>query len=409
MKKETEQTKDMKILVINAGSSSLKYQLFDMNGEKVIAKGNCEMIGLDGSVISYKRNGKEDKFPGAKNQEEAITKILNILIDKEIGVIESFKEISAVGHRVVMGGSKFKESVLITEKVIKEVEELSALAPLHNPANALGIRACKKVMPKTPMVAIFDTAFHQTMPEIAYMYGIKYEDYKKYNLRRFGMHGTSHRYVVEELAKVLKKDKNKVKAITCHLGNGSSITAIENGQSVDTSMGLTPLQGLVMGTRSGDIDPTLVEFLCNKKNMTVSECMMYLNKECGLLGISGKTSDMRAVRGFADKGDARSKLALDMLSYSARKYVGQYLAVLNGADAIVFTGGIGENRNEMREQIIENMENLGIILDKKKNDNFKRGEIELISSKKSKIKIYVIPTDEELMMARDTKDLVSKK
>ncbi len=310
---------------------------------------------------------------------------------------------------VVMGGSKFKESVLITEKVIKEVEELSALAPLHNPANALGIRACKKVMPKTPMVAIFDTAFHQTMPEIAYMYGIKYEDYKKYNLRRFGMHGTSHRYVVEELAKVLKKDKSKVKAITCHLGNGSSITAIENGQSVDTSMGLTPLQGLVMGTRSGDIDPTLVEFLCNKKNMTVSECMMYLNKECGLLGISGKTSDMRAVRGFADKGDARSKLALDMLSYSARKYVGQYLAVLNGADAIVFTGGIGENRNEMREQIIENMENLGIILDKKKNDNFKRGEIELISSKKSKIKIYVIPTDEELMMARDTKDLVSKK
>lgn len=409
MKKEEIKQEGMKILVINAGSSSLKYQLFDMNGEKVIAKGNCEMIGLDGSVISYKRNGKEDKFPGAKNHEEAISKILNILIDPEIGVIKSFKEIGAVGHRVVMGGSKFKESVLITEKVIKEVEALSSLAPLHNPANALGIRACKKVMPKTPMVAIFDTAFHQTMPEIAYMYGIKYEDYKKYDLRRFGMHGTSHRYVVEELAKVLKKDKSKLKAITCHLGNGSSITAIRNGQSVDTSMGLTPLQGLVMGTRSGDIDPTLVEFLCEKKNMSVKECMMYLNKQCGLLGISGKSSDMRAVEGFANKGDARSRLALDMLSYSVRKYIGTYMSVLNGADAIVFTGGIGENSKELREEVLSNMENLGVVLDKKKNDNFTRGKIELISSKKSKIKVYVIPTDEELMMARDTQALVLKK
>ena len=407
MKKEIVKEEPMKILVINAGSSSLKYQLFDMNGEKVLAK--CEKIGLAGPVISYKHDGKEEKFEGAKNHEEAIAKVLNLLIDPEIGVIKSFKEISAVGHRVVMGGSIYKESVVITEKVIKDVEKLASLAPLHNPANALGIRACKKVMPKTPMVAIFDTAFHATMPEVAYMYGIKYEDYQKFNLRRFGMHGTSHRYVVEELAKVLKKDKSKVKAITCHLGNGSSITAIRNGESVDTSMGLTPLQGLVMGTRSGDIDPTLVQLLCEKKKMTVDQCMTYLNKQCGLLGVSGRSSDMREVEGYANKGDARSRLALDMLSYSVRKYIGTYTAVLNGADAIVFTGGIGENSKELREEVISNMENLGIVLDKKKNDNFTRGQIELISSKKSKVKVYVIPTDEELMMARDTKELVSKK
>ena len=396
----------MKILVINAGSSSLKYQLLDMEKEKLIAKGNCEMIGLSGSVISYKHDGKEEKFKGAQNHEEAIKKVLDILVDKDKGVISSFKEIDAIAHRVVMGGYIFDKSVLITEKVIKDIEKLSSMAPLHNPANAMGMRACKKVMPKTPQVAVFDTAFHSTMPEKAYMYGIKFEDYKKFHLRKYGAHGTSHKYVVEQLAKVLKKDVSEVKAITCHLGNGSSITAIENGKSVDTSMGLTPLQGLVMGTRSGDIDPTLVQFLCKDKNMTVDEVITYLNKECGLLGISGKSSDMREVEAFADKGDARSKLALDMLTYSAKKYIGTYLAVLNGADAIVFTGGIGENRPEMREAIVSNMENLGIVLDKKKNDNFKRGQIELISSKKSKIKLFVIPTDEELMMARETEEIV---
>lgn len=396
----------MKILVINSGSSSLKYQLLDMEKEKLIAKGNCEMIGLSGSVISYKHDGKEEKFKGAQNHEEAIKKVLDILVDKENGVISSFKEIDAIAHRVVMGGYIFDKSVLITEKVIKDIEKLSSMAPLHNPANAMGMRACKKVMPRTPQVAVFDTAFHSTMPEKAYMYGIKFEDYKKFHLRKYGAHGTSHKYVVEQLAKVLKKDVSKVKAITCHLGNGSSITAIENGKSVDTSMGLTPLQGLVMGTRSGDIDPTLVQFLCKDKNMTVDEVITYLNKECGLLGISGKSSDMREVEAFADKGDARSKLALDMLTYSAKKYIGTYLAVLNGADAIVFTGGIGENRPEMREAIVSNMENLGIVLDKKKNDNFKRGQIELISSKKSKIKLFVIPTDEELMMARETEEIV---
>ena len=398
----------MKILVINSGSSSLKYQLFDMDNEKVLAKGNCEKIGLDDPIISYKHDGKEETFAGAKNHEEAIKKVLNILVDPKNGVIKSFKEIDAIGHRVVMGGWIFKESVLVTEKVIKDIEKLSDMAPLHNPANAMGMRACKKIMPKTPQVAVFDTAFHSTMPDYAYMYGIKYEEYKKYNLRKYGAHGTSHRYVTNELAKALKKDVSKVKAITCHLGNGSSITAIENGKSVDTSMGLTPLQGLVMGTRSGDIDPTVVQFLCEHKNITPAQAISYLNKECGLLGISGKTSDMRAVKGFAEKGDERSKLALKMLAYSAKKYIGTYLAVLNGADAIVFTGGIGENRPEMREEIISNMENLGIVLDKEKNDNFKRGQVELISARKSKVKIYVIPTDEELLIARDTKAIVTK-
>ncbi len=398
----------MKILVINSGSSSLKYQLFDMDNEKVLAKGNCEKIGLDDPIISYKHDGKEETFAGAKNHEEAIKKVLDILVDPSNGVIKSFKEIDAIGHRVVMGGWIFKESVLVTEKVIKDIEKLSDMAPLHNPANAMGMRACKKIMPKTPQVAVFDTAFHSTMPDYAYMYGIKYEDYKKYNLRKYGAHGTSHRYVTYELAKALKKDVNKVKAITCHLGNGSSITAIENGKSVDTSMGLTPLQGLVMGSRSGDIDPTVVQFLCEHKNITPAQAISYLNKECGLLGISGKTSDMRAVKGFAEKGDERSKLALKMLAYSAKKYIGTYLAVLNGADAIVFTGGIGENRPEMREEIISNMENLGIVLDKEKNDNFKRGQVELISARKSKVKIYVIPTDEELLIARDTKAIVTK-
>lgn len=396
----------MKILIINAGSSSLKYQLLDMANEKLIAKGNCEKIGLSDPVISYKHDGKEETFVGAKNHEEAIKKVLDILVDKKNGVIKSFDEIGAIGHRVVMGGWIFKESTLIDDKVIEDIEKLSEMAPLHNPANAMGMRACKKVMPNVPQVAIFDTAFHTTMPEVAYMYGLKYEDYEKFHLRKYGAHGTSHRFVVQELAKALGKDVKDVKAITCHLGNGSSITAIRNGESVDTSMGLTPLQGLVMGTRSGDIDPTVVQFLCKDRNMAVDQTINYLNKECGLLGISGLTSDMREVQAEALKGNKRCKLALDMLSYSARKYIGTYLAVLNGADAIVFTGGIGENRPEMREQIICDMENLGIVLDKEKNDNFKRGQVELISAKNSKIKIYVIPTDEELMMAKDTLNIV---
>ena len=396
----------MKILIINAGSSSLKYQLLDMTNEKLIAKGNCEKIGLNDPIISYKHDGKEEIFEGAKTHEEAIKKVLNILVDKDKGVIKSFDEIGAIGHRVVMGGWLFKESSLIDEEVTRKVEELSDLAPLHNPANAMGIRACEKVMPNTPQVVIFDTAFHTTMPEKAYMYAIKYDDYEKFHIRRYGAHGTSHRYVTQELAKVLGKDISEVKAITCHLGNGSSITAIKNGQSVDTSMGLTPLQGVVMGTRSGDLDPTVVQFLCSHKKQSVDEVLNYLNKECGLLGVSGVSSDHREVTKAAEKGNKRAELALDLLAYSVKKYVGMYMAVLNGADAIVFTGGIGENSAEAREQILENMENLGIILDKEKNNNFKRGQIELISAPESKIKVYVIPTDEELMMARDTLNIV---
>ncbi len=396
----------MKILIINAGSSSLKYQLLDMTNEKLIAKGNCEKIGLNDPIISYKHDGKEEIFEGAKTHEEAIKKVLNILVDKDKGVIKSFDEIGAIGHRVVMGGWLFKESSLIDEEVTRKVEELSDLAPLHNPANAMGIRACEKVMPNTPQVVIFDTAFHTTMPEKAYMYAIKYDDYEKFHIRRYGAHGTSHRYVTQELAKVLGKDISEVKAITCHLGNGSSITAIKNGQSVDTSMGLTPLQGVVMGTRSGDLDPTVVQFLCSHKKQSVDEVLNYLNKECGLLGVSGVSSDHREVTKAAEKGNKRAELALDLLAYSVKKYVGMYMAVLNGADAIVFTGGIGENSAEAREQILENMENLGIVLDKEKNNNFKRGQIELISATNSKVKVYVIPTDEELMMARDTLNIV---
>ena len=398
----------MNILIVNAGSSSLKYQLLDMDKEKVIAKGNCEKIGLSDPFISYKHDGKEEIYKGAKNHEEAIKKVLDILVDKKNGVIKSFDEINAIGHRVVMGGWIFKESTLIDDKVIDQIDKLSEMAPLHNPAHVLCMRACKKVMPKVPQVAVFDTAFHTTMPEKAYMYAIKYEDYDKYHVRRYGAHGTSHRYVVQELAKVLKKDVKDVNAITCHIGNGSSITAIKNGKSVDTSMGLTPLQGVVMGTRSGDIDPTVVQFLCSHKKQTVDEVLNYLNKECGLLGVSGVSSDHRETTKAAEGGNKRAQLALDLIAYSVKKYIGSYLAVLNGTDAIVFTGGIGENSKEAREQILENMETLGIVLDKEKNNNFKRGQIELISAKNSKIKVYVIPTDEELMMARDTKEIVKK-
>ena len=396
----------MKILVVNAGSSSLKYQLLDMSNDKLLAKGNCEKIGLSDPIISYKHDGKEKIFKGAKNHEEAIKKVLNILIDKNIGVIKSFDEIGAIGHRVVMGGWIFKESTLIDDEVIDQIDKLAEMAPLHNPAHVLCMRACKKVMPNIPQVAIFDTSFHSTMPEKAYMYAIKYEDYEKFHVRRYGAHGTSHRFVTQELARVLGKDVSEVNAITCHLGNGSSITAIKNGQSVDTSMGLTPLQGVVMGTRSGDIDPTVVQFLCSHKNQSVDQVLNYLNKECGLLGISGISSDHREVSQSAERGNKRAQLALDLLAYSVKKYIGMYMAVLNGAEAIVFTGGIGENSFEAREQILEDMEYLGIVIDKKKNANFKRGQIELISSPESKVKVYVIPTNEELMMARDTLRIV---
>ncbi len=396
----------MKILVINAGSSSLKYQLLDMETEKVIAKGNCERVGLSKPFISYKHDGKTMEFEGAKDHEEAISKVLDILTNKDYGVVKSLDEIDAVGHRVLHGGEIYKNSVLVDKSVLKKIESLIPLGPLHQPANISGIRACQAVMPKKPQVAIFDTAFHATMPKKAYTYAIDYKDAEKYHIRKYGFHGSSHRFITLETAKILGKPVNKTNIIVAHIGNGSSVTAVKNGQSIDTTMGLTPLQGMVMGTRSGDVDPTVVQYLCNNKKMTVDEAITYLNKKSGVLGVSGVDSDMRNVEAEAAKGNERCQLALDMVAYSARKHIGSYLAVLNGADAIVFTGGVGENGAQTREDIISGMENLGVKLDKRKNKNFKRGEVQLISAKDSKVAIYVIPTNEELMMARDTQEIV---
>lgn len=393
----------MKVLLINAGSSSLKYQLIDMKNEQVIAKGNCERVGIKDPFITYKHDDKEMKFDGAKNHEEAVAKVLEILTNPEYGVVKTLDEIDAVGHRVLQGGWIYKESVLVDNKVLKNLEKLIPIGPLHMPANIAGIRACQKVMPNIPHVAIFDTAFHATMPEKAYLYAIKYEDSEKYHIRKYGFHGSSHRFITFEAAKILKKPVNEVNLIIAHMGNGSSVTAVQNGKSIDTTMGLTPLQGLVMGTRSGDVDATVVQYLCNNKKMTVDEAINYLNKQSGVLGVSGVDSDMRSVEAGAAKGNKRCQLALDMVAYAARKHIGSYLAVLNKVDAIIFTGGVGENGAQTREDVIGNMENLGIVLDKEKNKNFKRGEVNLISARNSKVKIYVIPTNEELMMARDTK------
>lgn len=395
----------MKILVVNAGSSSLKYQLLDMETEKVIAKGNCERVGLSEPFITYKFNGQEMKFAGAKNHEEAIEKVLAILTDKEHGVVKSLKEIEAVGHRVLHGGEVYKESVLVTDEVLNNLNKLVPLGPLHMPANIAGIKACMLKMPNVPHVAVFDTAFHATMPEKAYMYAINYDDAQKYHIRKYGFHGSSHRFITLETAKILGKPVEETNLVIAHIGNGSSVTAVKNGKSIDTTMGLTPLQGMVMGTRCGDVDATVVQYLCNEKKMTVDEAINYLNKKSGVLGISGVDSDMRTVEGEAAKGNKRCQLALDMVAYSARKHIGSYLAVLNGADAVVFTGGVGENGAETREDIISEMENLGVVLDKEKNKNFKRGQVQLISADNSKVKIYIVPTNEELMMARDTQEI----
>ena len=399
----------MKVLLINAGSSSLKYQLLDMDNEKVIAKGNCERVGLPKPFITYKHDGKEMKFDGAKDHEDAVKKVLAILTNKEYGVLGSLAEIDAVGHRVLQGGWIYKESVVVDSKVMKNLEKLVPIGPLHMPGNIAGIKACQAAMPKVPQVATFDTAFHATMPEKAYLYPIKYEDSEKYHIRKYGFHGSSHRFITLETAKVLKKPVEETNLIICHLGNGSSLSAVQNGKSVDTTMGLTPLQGLMMGSRSGDVDPTVVQYLCHNKNMTVDEAITYLNKQSGLLGVSGVDSDMRNVEAAAAQGNKRCQLAIDMLVYAARKHLGSYLTVVKNLDAIVFTGGIGENGAETREAMVDGLEQFGIVLDKEKNMNFKRGEIQLISAKKSKVKIYVIPTNEELMIARDAKALVGGK
>lgn len=400
----------MKVLVINAGSSSLKYQLLDMKKEKLIAKGNCEKIGLSGSFVSLKANGQE-KIVNVKleNHDMAMENVIKLLLDPENHILSSLSEIEAVGHRVLHGGEIYTESVLVDDKVLENLEKLKPLGPLHMPANISGINACRLAMPGVPQVAVFDTAFHSKMPAKAYMYGIKYEDYQELGIRKYGFHGTSHRYILAETAKLLGKAPEDIKLISVHVGNGSSVAAIKNGRTVDTSMGFTPLEGLVMGTRSGDIDPSVVEFLCDKKGWTVQKAVNYLNKEGGVLGISGVSSDMREINTAIQEGNERAKLALDVLCYRIKKYVGTYLAVLNGADAIVFTGGIGENQEDMREAVLSDMTYAGIKFDAKKNLTLPRGTVEEISTPASKVRVFRIPTDEELMIAKDTVRLAKLK
>ena len=397
----------MKVLVINSGSSSLKYQLIDMETEGVLAKGNCERIGINGSKLTHKANGKEKVVEKEMpDHNVAVALVLDALTDKEVGVITSMSEIDAVGHRVVASGEAFKKPALVTDETMVLMEEIKDLAPLHNPAAIVGVNACRAAMPNTPMGLVFDTGFHFTMPDYAYMYAIDYTHYEKYKIRRYGAHGTSHKFVSQEAAKYLGKKPEELKIITCHLGNGSSITAVNGGKCVDTSMGFTPLAGVPMGTRSGDIDYAAVEYLAKKEGKNVSEMLNYLNKECGMKGISGVSSDFRDLTAAADNGDKRSQLALDMFGYSCKKYVGAYAAAMNGVDCIVFTAGVGENTESVRKAICENMQYLGLEIDLEKNNEKNNGAIRDISGKDSKVKILIIPTNEELVIARETVELL---
>ncbi len=395
----------MKILVINAGSSSLKYQLIDMTNESVIAKGLCERIAIDGSVLTHKANGKETVFNNdMPNHEVAIKMVLDALVSPECGVIKSMDEISAVGHRVVHSAEDFTESVLVNDEVLAICERNSELAPLHNPANVMGIKACQSVMPNTPMVAVFDTAFHSSMPDYAYLYGIRYDHYKKYKIRKYGFHGTSHMFVSNEAANYMGKKPEEVKVITCHLGNGSSIAAVNGGKSVDTSMGFTPLEGVPMGTRSGNIDPSVIEYLMQKEGWDIARTIKYLNKECGVLGMSENSSDFRDLMA-PGKFEGLNKLAVDAFAYNVKKYVGSYAAVMNGVDCIVFTAGVGENDSYIREAVAGQLSYMGVDFDVDANNNFKRGQICEISKPGSKVKVLVIPTNEELVIARETQRL----
>ncbi|MDE6557965.1 MAG: acetate kinase [Clostridia bacterium] len=396
----------MKILVVNAGSSSLKYQLIDMETEAVLAKGGVERIGIPGSLLKAKGNGKEKVYTqDMPNHKVAIELVLSALQDKEIGVIKSMNEIGAVGHRVVASGEYFKKPTLVNDEVLKTLEKTFELAPLHNPAAATGLKACIEVMPKTPMALVFDTSFHQTMPEKAYMFGIKYEDYKDFGVRKYGAHGTSHKFVSAEAAKYLGKKPEELKIVTCHLGNGSSISAVDGGKCVDTSMGFTPLDGVLMGTRSGCIDASAVEFLARKKGLNHADMVTYLNKQCGVAGISGVSSDFRDLDSGAKEGNARCALALDMFNYQTKKFVGSYAAAMGGLDCIVFTAGIGENSPNVREGVCEGLEFLGVQLDKAENAKRVDG-IHEVSAKGSKVKVLVIPTNEELVIARETAELL---
>ena len=398
----------MKILIVNAGSSSLKYQLVDMNNEETLAKGLVERIGIDGSKLTQRV--KDDKYvveQPMKNHVVASEFMLKALTDKEHGVLSNMNDIGAVGHRVLHGGEKFTASVIINDEVIEAIKENIPLGPLHNPANLMGIMACREVMPETPMVAVFDTAFHQTMPRKAYLYGVPMEYYKRLRVRRYGFHGTSHRYVSARAAEFLGKNKEDLRIITCHLGNGSSISAVQDGKCVDTSMGLTPLEGLLMGTRSGNLDPAVLQFIMNNEKLGIDEMLDILNKKSGLLGISGISSDMRDVDEAAVQGNKDALVAQQMLDMGIKKYIGAYAAVMGGVDVIVFTAGIGENGIELRERVMEDMEFLGAKIDKQKN-KVKGKEVD-ISAPDSKVKVLIIPTDEEIVIARDTLELVGNK
>ncbi len=398
----------MKILVINAGSSSLKYQLIDMDGEKVLAKGNCERIGGEGSLIGYKTDSvnikKEVEMPDHK---VAFMQVKDMLLDSEVGVIKELSEVSAVGHRAVQGGSIFKESCLATPEVIEGIKSLSPLAPLHNPANVLGIESSKEVFGENvPQVVVFDTAFHSTMPEKAYMYAIPYEYYEKYGIRRYGFHGTSHRFVSSEMAKRMGKDIKDLKLITCHIGNGSSITAIDGGKVIDTTMGLTPLDGFMMGTRSGSLDPSVVTFIEEKEHLSAEEVDTILNKKSGLLGISGVSSDDRDITEAEKQGNPRAKLTHEMLYYQIAKYIGSFYVAMGGCDGIVFTAGLGENQPVLRKSVCEYLKCLGVEIDDKANDACIRGNEGRLSTDNSKIRVELIATNEELVIARDTKDII---
>lgn len=397
----------MNVLVINCGSSSLKFQLINAETEDVLAKGLCERIGIDGRLTYQPAGGEKEKSDLAMpTHTEAIQFVINALTNEKTGVVKSLDEIGAVGHRLVHGGEKFASSVVITEEVKKAVEECNDLAPLHNPANLIGVAACEKLMPGTPMVAVFDTAFHQTMPEKAYMYGLPYEYYEKYKVRRYGFHGTSHSFVSKRAAEVMGRPYDEVKTIVCHLGNGSSVSAVLNGKCVDTSMGLTPLEGLVMGTRSGDIDPAIMEFIAKKENLDIDGIMNVLNKKSGVFGISGGlSSDFRDLTDAMNAGDKKATIAMDVFSYRVAKYIGSYAAAMNGVDDIVFTAGIGENDDYVRQEVCKYLGYLGVDFDFEVNTGLRGKEAEL-TKEGSKVKVFVIPTNEELAIARETLALV---
>ena len=396
----------MNVLVINCGSSSLKYQVIDSETEQVLAKGLCERIGIDGRLVYTPAGGeKEVSDLDMPTHKQAIQFVIDALTNDKTGVIKSLDEIGAVGHRLVHGGEKFACSTRITDEVIRAVEECSDLAPLHNPANLIGVRACQELMPDTPQAGVFDTAFHQTMPAEAYMYGIPYEYYEKYKVRKYGFHGTSHSFVSKRTAELMGRPIEDLKIIVCHLGNGASICAVDGGKSVDTSMGLSPLEGLIMGTRSGDIDPSAMEFLCKKENLDIAGILNVLNKKSGVQGLSGVSSDFRDLQAGSDKGNERCRMAVDVFCYRVLKYIGSYVAAMNGVDAIAFTAGLGENDNVVRRKILSRLGYLGIALDDAVNDST-RGKETVISTADSKVPVWVVPTNEELAIARETVALV---